>query len=266
VQHEGIDIELNGTIDDTSLAGKIISFLSSTLTLAPPSSSSTSAGSDPLLLELPFNFGALSLPHGSFEGGRLQVRYALRVCVRRSLADRFYERTLWVEHQQDIGKDKIVADGTPVKVAKLEVGLDQMLSLRIELLDPAAYIWRGVVRGRLHFLLVHTPIVSADICLLRREYIPAPPTPVDQSTTQEQPVFAAPSSSEILARFQILDGTVLRGDQVPFRFHLASCLDEHAVETRREEHGLYAIQYYLFFELQDRQDRKFYKAHEIIIK
>lgn len=254
IDHNGISIELSGTIDDLTLAGRCRTFLASSLILTPDGNQSTPSE----LLQLPFSFGALSLPHASFEGARLQIRYFLRVTVKRSMADRTFERTLWVE---PIPSKKLAdsdMNNENITRARLEVGLDSMMSLSIEL-DDGPYTWLGLLRGRLLFTSLSISLVSADLCIIRREYIPAPKEP---PTT----AFQVPEPSEFISRFQILEGPVRTGDEIPFRFHLASCLSEHSVPTCSEEHGLYAVRYYAFFELQDSQQRRFYKAHEIVIE
>lgn len=244
--HGGVTIRIVGSIDDLLGSRPPNIFLSSSLTLAPAGSAD--------LLELPFTFGALSLQHESFEGGRIHVRYSLQVTMKRSISDRTFERTLWIQDRHSIPRpaEKIS------KPVNLDVGLDEMLKLVISMED-SEYDWKGIIKGKFKFDMVQAPIVSADLCILRREFLG--PLPSDKDIP-----FTVPSSEEFISRFQILEGSVERGDQIPFRFHLASCLDEHSAVTKIDEHGLYAIKYFAFFEQQDTENRRFYKAHEIKIR
>lgn len=248
-EHGGVTIRIVGSIDDL-LGGSggrpSNTFLSSSLTLAPAGSSD--------LLELPFTFGALSLQHESFEGNRIHVRYSLQVTMKRSISDRTFERTLWIQNRDSLPS---ISDHIP-KPMKLDVGLQEMLKLAITMED-SEFDWKGIIKGWLNFEMVQAPIISADLCILRRELMGPLPNEKDIP-------FTVPSPEEFIARFQILEGAVERGDQIPYRFHLASCLDEHAAATKVDEHGLYAIKYYAFFELQDTENRRFYKAQEIVIR
>jgi hypothetical protein len=176
--------------------------------------------------------------------------------MRRSISDRTFERTLWV---QNAGRKTSGISRHISRPLKLEVGLQDIFKLAIDMAD-SEFHWNSIITGQLRFEMVQASIIAADLCILRREMVgPLPPEDTDIP-------FAVPMPEEFIARFQILEGSVERGDLIPFRFHLASCLDQHAAPTTVDEHGLYAIKYFVFFELQDTENRRFYKAQEIAIK
>ncbi len=249
IAHDGISIQLLGFIEDISVsAGKPHYFISSTLKLSPDSN-------DTDLVELPFSFGAIGLPYESFEGNRLQIRYALKAILKRTFSDKSVERTIWVKSKESIRKPLLV------KPTLMEVGLEEYLQLTISLTNTN-HTWKGILRGKMDFQLVKASIVGAELCIIRREEI-NPGRPVPEATLPHP--FPVPTASEVLARHQIIDGPIQRNDKIPFRFHLASCLSENTTPTAIDPHGLFSIRYYLFIELHDKEGRKFYKAHELSI-
>jgi len=63
-----------------------------------------------------------------------------------------------------------------------------------------------------------------------------------------------------------MHGAAQRGDAVPFRFHFASCLDEHtAAASHWDEKGLFSIRYFLFITIKDSDQKQYYKIQEIKI-
>lgn len=248
--HSGITVHLVGAIEDLRRASATQGFLRSSLVLAPPSSIEPDAP-----VQLAFDFGALGLPYESFEGSHVQVRYYVRVAVRRTLSDRIAERTLWVSQ----APARAGAPAPPDPPVTLDAGKQDVMQMSLGL-DRSRQTWNGIVCGSLTFHSLSTPILAADVCLIRRESIGAPAAP----PAGAPPHFAIPADEEFLARHQVMDGPAEPGDRVPFRFHLASCLDEFATATVVEQ--LYAIRYYLFLVLHDALGHKYYKAHELTLE
>lgn len=255
--HGGVTIELVGMIEDvtTTAGARPTIFLSSSLTLDPGSTNSP-------IQEHSFNFGALTLPHESFEGAQLHIRYFLRASVKRTLSARTVERTLWIQSKPGVAVGK-VPNGLEGPVT-LEVGLDGILQLSIHL-SGTNFDYNGILEGKLDFALVKANICGADLCIVRREQMGKERGALDEDG---KPIFTLPNDpSAFLARFQILEGPVERGVTIPFRFHMASCLHENSCPSRVDEHGLYSIRYYMFFELREgpERSRKFYKAQEFTL-
>lgn len=143
----------------------------------------------------------------------------------------------------------------------LNLGLETALHLHVDL-DRTVFKWNDVLKGRLHFQLVVCDLVGVDLVLFRRERIASGPP---KSATTESGI-AIPEEHEIIARHHVMHGAAQRGDVVPFRFHFASCLDEHtAAASHWDEKGLFSIRYFLFITIKDADEKQYYKIQEIKI-
>lgn len=217
-------------------------FLFSSLVLAPPG-----ASVEPI--KASFDFGAIGLPYESFDGKKIQVRYAVRVVVKRTLSDRVYERTVWVEEQSK----ETIADQEESSVT-YQLGITDSIEIEFKM-DRTKVDCHGTLKGSLTLKHVVPSIVHAELVLFRLEHI-------GQDWPQDRKKY--PEGDEPIVRYQILEGPAQTGDVIPFRFHMNSCLDEHASKTKITPN--YSIIYQMFMVLRDSEDRKLYKAQEITVE
>jgi len=72
------------------------------------------------------------------------------------------------------------------------------------------------------------------------------------------------NESENLIKYEIMDGAPVRGESIPVRLFLNSCL-EHLTPTYRTIHTKFSVKYYLNLVLVDEEDRRYFKQQEIIL-
>lgn len=72
------------------------------------------------------------------------------------------------------------------------------------------------------------------------------------------------NESETLIKFEIMDGAPVRGESIPVRLFLNSCV-EHLTPTYRNVHTKFSVKYYLNLVLVDEEDRRYFKQQEIIL-
>lgn len=92
------------------------------------------------------------------------------------------------------------------------------------------------------------------------------------------------NESENLIKFEIMDGAPVRGESIPVRLFLNSCLEvrgslffsqsslippslsvQHLTPTYRNIHTKFSVKYYLNLVLVDEEDRRYFKQQEIIL-
>jgi hypothetical protein len=66
------------------------------------------------------------------------------------------------------------------------------------------------------------------------------------------------NESETLIKFEIMDGAPVRGESIPVRLFLNSCV-EHLTPTYRNVHTKFSTKYYLNLVLVDEEDRRYFK-------
>lgn len=102
------------------------------------------------------------------------------------------------------------------------------------------------IEGSLGFILVKAHIISADVCLVRKEILNA-----DEVV-----------SNTIMTTKQILDGPAHRGDLLPISLDLCS-IRPRLTPTMECVAKNFSVRYYVSLHLKDVEGRKYYKQLEI---
>lgn len=186
--------------------------------------------------EFPFEFRRVEMTHESYNGRHLQVKYFVKVGIKRGLGDISCSRNIWV-------KDNSPIPLTPDQGWSLEVGLEDQLHINFTSPKSRFSITENI-EGELHFSLVHLKIKSADLSLVRREIVS------NQITDQE-----------VLHRYQIIDGPPARYDTVPFRFPLKNLKD--LTPSLREIEKIGSLLYFVNLIIYDVEGRRYFKQQEI---
>lgn len=272
VEHGGIRVQLLGTIE-THCDGKIANddFLSFAQELAAPGELKNTESFN-------FEFRNVEKMYESYRGTNVRLRYYLKVTVSRKSADIIKERELWVYqyvHANELipnndkageksgssaalkANDKTPSSKNsagqvdksppPVSTVKMDVGIENCLHIEFEY-SKNKYPLKGVIVGRIYFLLVRLKIKHMELSLIRRETVGSGASQVSESTT--------------VVRFEIMDGAPVKGETIPIRLFLGGF---DLVPTYRDVNKKFSTRTFLSLVLIDEDARRYFKQSEIIL-
>ncbi|XP_039059468.1 vacuolar protein sorting-associated protein 26A-like [Hibiscus syriacus] len=231
VEHNGVKIELLGQIELYFDRGNFYDFTSLVRELDVPGE----------LYErktYPFEFSTVEMPHESYNGVNVRLRYVLKVTVSRN-----YVRNI-VEYQ-----DFVVRNYTPPpsinNSIKMEVGIEDCLHIEFEY-SKSKYHLKDVIIGKIYFLLVRIKLKNMELEIRRRESTGSGPNTYVETET--------------LAKFELMDGAPVRGESIPIRLFLSPY---ELTPTYRNINNKFSVKYYLNLVLVDEEDRRYFKQQEI---
>merc|ERR1712137_177271 len=236
LDHNGIRIELIGQIEMFHDRGNTFQFVTLEKDLEP-------AGHLGDEQSWKFEFRQVEKQYEAFNGLNVRLRYFLRftIFVRRSLTNVVKEKDFWVHNYQ--------VEPETNNAIKMEVGIEECLHIEFEY-SKSKYHLRDVVIGKIYFILVRIKIKHMEVAIIKRE-----------STGSGTNLY---NESETLIKFEIMDGAPVRGESIPVRLFLNSCI-EHLTPTYRNIHTKFSVKYYLNLVLVDEEDRRYFKQQEIIL-
>ncbi|KAK9821137.1 hypothetical protein WJX81_006664 [Elliptochloris bilobata] len=233
VEHQGIKVQLLGQIELASERGHPHDFVSLVRDLAP-------AGDLTSPQTYPFEFDNVEMQYDSYRGLQVRLRYLLRVTVTRGYgASVVKDFPFWV---RNYGTPPQTSNLPPIK---MEVGIEDCLHIEFEY-DKSKYHLKDTVVGKIYFLLVRIKLKHMEIEIRRRETTGAGAS--------------ARNESETLAKYEIMDGAPVRGENIPIRLFLAPY---DLTPTYKTVHNKFSVKYYLNLVLVDEEDRRYFKQQEI---
>jgi vacuolar protein sorting-associated protein 26 len=231
VEHQGIKVELLGTIELFFDRGNTYDFVQMARDLEPAGEFSTTR-------TYKFEFNNVEMPYESYNGVNVRLKYMIRVTVLRpyntSITQNF---RFWVRNVQ-----------APPEVnnpIKMEVGIEDCLHIEFEY-SKSKYSLKDVVVGKIYFLLVRIKIKHMEVEIRRRES-----TGTGANTYNE---------SETIAKYEIMDGAPVRGESIPIRLFLSPY---DLTPTYRNINNKFSVKYFLNLVLVDEEDRRYFKQQEI---
>eukprot|EP01064_Diplonema_japonicum_P033370 TRINITY_DN6547_c1_g2_i1.p1 TRINITY_DN6547_c1_g2~~TRINITY_DN6547_c1_g2_i1.p1 ORF type:complete len:323 (+),score=30.18 TRINITY_DN6547_c1_g2_i1:61-1029(+) len=175
-------------------------------------------------------------PHESYNGITSQVRYFLRVTIKRPYTpDIVEEQEIWVQNPQ--------ATASTASGIKMEVGLKDALHIEFEY-NRRNYHLQDVVLGKIFFLLVKIRIKYMELSLLKRE------------------TSGSYHEHDTMAKYEVMDGHPVAGETIPVRFFLSPF---KLTPTYKQVEDKFSVKYYLNLVLMDENDRRYYKQQEITL-
>jgi hypothetical protein len=179
IDHSGVTISLLGLYGGSS-APSSDPFFTRTLQMLP-------AGRIWQGFKAPFTFDRITLPTPSYYGSRVQLLYRVECTVRGT--ELGTQKEFYVVRPED------------VKIAPLQkgIGVTNLLHLEVLLQSTVVDLWTGFIGG-IYFALAKIRIVAVAIELIRRETI------------------GADTYDTALRRFEVLDGSPVKGVFIPIRF------------------------------------------------
>lgn len=195
-----------------------------------------------------FEFRNVEKSYESYRGIHARLRYYLKVTVARKSADVVRERELWVhqyvteeEAPQPIASKSLEGEDT----VKMDVGIENCLHIEFEYCKTK-FPLKGVIVGRIYFLLVRLKIKHMELSLIRRETVGTGPQQSSESTT--------------VVRFEIMDGAPVKGETIPIRLFLGGF---DLVPTYKDINKKFSTRTFLSLVLIDEDGRRYFKQSEI---
>eukprot|EP00884_Botryococcus_braunii_P015314 jgi/Botrbrau1/2466/Bobra.0226s0025.1 len=234
IEHQGVKVQLLGQIELASERGHPHDFVSLVRELAPPGEISAST-------TFPFEFANVEMQYESYRGLQVRVRYLLRVTVSRGYGSSIVKDfAFWVRNYSAVPEEP--GNLPPIK---MEVGIEDCLHIEFEY-NKSKYHLKDVVVGKIYFLLVRIKLKHMEVEIRRRE-----------TTGQGS---SARNESETLAKYEIMDGAPVRGENVPIRLFLSPY---ELTPTYKNVHNKFSVKYFLNLVLVDEEDRRYFKQQEI---
>jgi vacuolar protein sorting-associated protein 26 len=231
--HQGIRVQLIGQIELAAERGHPHDFVSLARDLSPPGELTSQQ-------LLPFEFNSVEMEHDSYRGLQVRLRYLLRVTISRPYgASVVRDFPFWVRNHR---QPEPQASLPPVK---MEVGIEDCLHIEFEY-SKGKYHLSDTVVGKIYFLLVRIRLKHMEIEIRRRE------TTGSGSASHHE--------METLAKFEIMDGAPVRGENIPIRMYLTPY---DLTPTYRNVHNKFSVRYSLNLVLVDQEDRRYFKQQEI---
>ncbi|XP_030953989.1 vacuolar protein sorting-associated protein 26A-like [Quercus lobata] len=232
-EHNGIKIELLGQIELFFDRGNFYDFTSLVRELDVPGE----------LYErktYPFEFSTVEMPHESYNGVNVRLRYILKVTIGRNYV------TNMVEYQEFVVRN--YTPPPPINNSiKMEVGIEDCLHIEFEY-NTSKYHLKDAILGKIYFLLVRIKIKNMELEIRRRE-----------STGSGSNTYV---ETETLAKFELMDGAPVRGESIPIRLFLSPY---ELTPTYRNINNKFSVKYFLNLVLVDEEDRRYFKQQEITV-
>lgn len=229
IEHLGIAIEFVGQIDIVTDRSQSSDFTTIERTLEMP-------GDLTKAKTYKFEFTNCEKLHESYKGVAVNLRYFLRVTVKRRVTDFVKEHDLWVHTFHNVGEIN--------NSIKMEVGIEENLHIEFEY-SKSKYHLKDVIVGKIYFLLVRIKIKHMELKLLKKEI-----------------VNGMPPESQTITTFEIMDGAPVRGESIPIRFFLGG----HDLQpTLRDINKKFSVKYLLNLVLVDEGERRYFKQQEITL-
>ncbi|XP_035546374.1 vacuolar protein sorting-associated protein 26A-like isoform X2 [Juglans regia] len=232
-EHNGVKIELLGQIELYFDRGNFYDFTSLVRELDVPGE----------LYErktYQFEFSTVEMPHESYNGINVRLRYILKVTIGRNYISNIVEC-----------QDFVVRNYTPSpsinNSIKMEVGIEDCLHIEFEY-GKSKYHLKDVIIGKIYFLLVRIKIKNMELEIRRRESTGSGPNTYVETET--------------LAKFELMDGAPVRGESIPIRLFLSPY---ELTPTYRNINNKFSVKYYLNLVFVDEEDRRYFKQQEITV-
>lgn len=232
LEHQGIKVELIGQIELYYDRGNHHDFLSLVRELARPGDLIQNTS-------YPFEFANVEKPYEVYVGSNVRLRYFLRVTIVRRLSD--------IIREVDIAVHTLSSYPDTNSPIKMEVGIEDCLHIEFEY-NKSKYHLRDVIVGKIYFLLVRIKIKHMEIAIIKREQTGSGPN-----------IF---TENEIIAKYEIMDGSPVKGESIPIRVFLAGY---DLTLTMREINKKFSVRYFLNLVLIDTEDRRYFKQQEITL-
>mmetsp|Transcript_8999 Transcript_8999/g.22608 ORF Transcript_8999/g.22608 Transcript_8999/m.22608 type:complete len:311 (+) Transcript_8999:350-1282(+) len=233
VEHAGMKVQLLGQIELASDRHRPQDFVALVRELSAP-------GELYQTETMNFEFSNVEMQYDAYYGSQVKLRYLLRVTVARNAGGYVVKDfPFWVRNSS------LPEDADKTDPIKMEVGIEDCLHIEFEY-GKGVYSLLDTVVGKIYFLLVRIKLKHMEIEIRRRET-----TGTGANLHNE---------SETLAKYEIMDGAPVRGENVPIRLFLAPY---ELTPTYKNVNNKFSVRYFLNLVLVDEEERRYFKQQEI---
>ncbi|KAL0225185.1 hypothetical protein RCL1_003097 [Eukaryota sp. TZLM3-RCL] len=233
VAHNGIKIQLIGQIELSTERGRPFEFTSLEYELEAPGNVVNNVSYD-------FDFSSVEKPHETYNGTGVKLRYFVRVTITRLYAPNITNERDFIVHSYS----NQPAVNQPIR---MEVGIEDSVHLEFEY-QRCKYNLTDIVVGKVYFLLVRLPIKYMEVALIKREIFGSN---------------GASAEGETIARYEVMDGSVTRGESIPIRFQLGAY---DLTPTLNNIQNKFSVKYFLNLVLiSEDKDQRYFKQSEIVL-
>ncbi|KAK4528839.1 hypothetical protein GAYE_SCF65G6786 [Galdieria yellowstonensis] len=235
LQHMGIRIEFIGAIEMLYDRESSQEFTSLVRELEDPG---ILAGTR----QYPFAFTNVEKTYDTYNGVNVRLRYFLRVTIQRPpyIPNIVKEFDIAVAHFQE--------EPQVNNSIRMEVGIEDSLHIEFEYKKSKLHL-SDVVLGKVYFLQVRIKIKRMELEIKRRESVGTGVHAMNETDT--------------LAKFEIMDGSPVRGESIPVRMFLSAY--PSLTPTFKNINNKFSVKYFLNLVLVDEDDRRYFKQHEIFL-
>lgn len=234
VEHNGVKVRFVGAIEQLHKEKVIDSndFMSWTHELSGPDELRNAE-------TLNFEFKNVEKQYESYQGMKIRLRYYVQVTVYTRSSECTQDRDLWVYHYTPVPTNQ--------HVVTLDIGIENCLHIEFEYAKSHFSLTDTIV-GRIFFLVVRLKLKTMEISLIRKET-----SGIGSNTVNE---------SEVIVRYETMDGTPVRGEQIPIRMHLSGY---DLVPTMKDINKKFSVRTYLSLVLIDESGRRYFKQSELFL-
>ena len=231
-EHYGIRAELHGIIEKYNpINSTITEFTNLGIEILRPGIIEN------LSAIIPFSFKNTKLLYESYKGLYAQVKYYIKIIINSNIINYTYEEEFAAVNPNDDGV--LLENDDSIKMS---VGIQNLLSIDFEL-EHINYNCRGTIKGLISFNYIHLPIKYVEIQLLKNENV---------FTEKKEPF--------IIDNFELIDGSPIKNDIVPFRFFLKSY---NLTPTYKNINNIFCVKYYINLIIGDFENNTFFKQTEV---
>lgn len=241
LDHQGIRVEVIGQIDVIYDQSSSYDFFSITKDLEP-------SGSLFETKQYKWKFNAVDKPYETYYGSNIQLRYFVRLTVLRAYASNIIKEVDFVVQNLDNNIPASISEKNKIQDGiKMEVGVEGCLHIELEY-DKSAYHLKDVVIGKVYFSIVRLKIKYMEIDIIRLETCGSGPSAVTET--------------EVLSKFEIMDGAPAKQETIPLRMYLCGC---DLTPTYKNLQNKLSVRYFLNLIIVDEEDRRYFKRQEITL-
>ncbi|KAL7717304.1 Vacuolar sorting protein 26 [Entamoeba marina] len=229
-EHQGIKIEFIGSIEYSFDRSATSNFIVQTVELSRPA-----VITDEKTM-FTFSFSGLDKKYDSYSGKNVRLRYYLRVLVNKKYSSPLgKEQEIWV-----VNYNEQPTKNPPIL---MDVGVEKCVSIEFKY-GKSYYTLSDVVLGQVYFKIVRLPLQSMELQIHRKEITGfAPNQTID---------------TEVLARYELMDGAPVKGESMPIRVFLAN-LD--LTPTYNNVNNMFSVNYYLHLVLVEEDGKRYFKQY-----
>lgn len=231
VDHQGVRVEFIGQIESLIERSTVHEFVALSKLLMYPGELASNASLD-------FAFVDAEKPLESYYGINIRLRYMVRLTMIKRFGNLTAEDDIFVErysNESKVNSPKI----------SMEVGIEDALHIEFEYLKSSFHL-SDVIVGSIYFSLVRIKIKYLELNLVRKE-VAGPP-------------IGGVTDSEVVAKYEILDGAPLKGETIPIRLFLAPY---DLAPTMKDVLQKFTVSYSINLILVDEEDRRYFKQQDI---